>query len=222
MTSNTNKSERPGLQRRRKASGSAISNCSIPYRRKGPRSAGTDSSPKLEWQHIPSQRQSEPRDVFDHVSYFDPRSSQSTTSTSQPTINQFGNQIGISAPPSSLITNSSLSFFSQAIPQPIPSNDVFTSDSSPDPTAWQPGDVWTPTSSHMGSQCDDMLFPDGQSGVCGSFNSFASSSADTMESVISDNPGFIDTSPTWGSPSSSERMLVDQNMPGMSIDTFIA
>jgi hypothetical protein len=221
MTSHSNRPERPGTQRRRKVSGSAYSNTSQPYRRNGSRSGGTESTSSSSWQRVAGQQKSDQGGPLDGFTFFDFGSSSATTSRSQSSISQFGNQLGISAPQSSLISNNAFPIYDQALSQSAQSNDVFTSHSSPDPATWQPGDVWTPTSSYIGSQADDMIFLDGQSGVCGSIDSFSSSGPNTIESAFSDNVGFIDTSPTWGSPSSSDRMLDDQNIPGTSIETFL-
>src|SRR5277367_6831902 len=96
------------------------------------------------------------------------------------------------------------------------------SHSSPESATWQPGEVFTPTSSYTGSQSDDNLPLDGQPAPYGSLNSIASSSPDTMASGFSENSGVRDTSPTWGSPLSNERLLADLSMPSMFITSFIA
>jgi hypothetical protein len=223
MTSRSIKSERPGIQWRRKLSGklsgSTHSNASLPYRRPEPRSVGTDSPSSSPWQNVAGQQQSTQEDVLGSFNYVDFGSSRTTTSRSQSTVSQYDNQFGISAPPPSLTSNNLLHFYDQASSQSMQSNDAFTSHSSPDPAAWQPGEVCTPTSSHMDSLPDDMFFPDGQSGVgrSESFNSFPSSSLDAMESAFSDNFGFIDASPPWGLSSSNDRMLDDQFMPSTSL-----
>ena len=208
-------------ERRRKISGNTYGNSSLPYYPDGSGSARTDSSSNASWQHGSGQEQLPKRDPLDHLNYFDLGSSTPTTSRSQFSIKQDDDQIGIPAPPSSLISSDAFSF-DLALPLYTKSNDGFMSHSSPESATWQPGEVFTPTSSYMGSQPDDNPLSDGQSGSFGSLNSFTSSSPDTIESGFSENFGVLDTSPTWGSPSSNERLLDDLSMPGMFINSFIA
>ena len=221
MTFHSNRSERPRMsERRRRISGNTHGNSSLPYNRDGSGSAGTDLPSDASWQRGASQQQLPQRGPLDHLNYFDLGSSTPTTSRSQFSTKRDDDQIGIPAPPSSLISSDTFSF-DLALSQYIESDDGLMSHSSPESATWQPGEVFTPTSSYMGSQSDDNPPSDGHPGSYGTLNAFTSSSPDTMTSVFSENFGVLDTSPTWGSPSSNERLLVDLSMPSMFINSFI-
>lgn len=218
--SNKNRPERPQTQRKA-VSGSAYGNSTpLPSHWGSSRSVGTSSTSNSSWQHVVSEQRSGQQDALDHFNYYDLRSPTPTNSRSQSTIIQDGDQLGISAAQSTLTSSDSISC-NLALSQSINSNEVFMSHQSPDSSSW---DAWTPnSSSYMGSQPDEIpLSENQQSGIYGSINNIASSSPDTMASVPSDNVGFPGASPTWDSPLSNEGILKDQNIPGMSIETFIA
>jgi hypothetical protein len=201
-------------ERRRRISGNTHGNSSLPYHRDGAGSAGTDSSSNASWQRGAGQQQLPQRDPLAHLNYFDLGGSTPTTLWSQSTIDEDHSQMGITAPPSSLVSRDTSSF-NPALSLYIEATDGLMSHSSPESATWQPGEVFTPTSSYMGSQPDDNPPSDGQLGSYGSLNSFPSSSPDTMASGFSENFGVLEMSPTWGSPLSNERLLDDLSMPSM-------
>jgi len=202
-------------ERRRRTSGNTHGNSSLPYYRDRAGSAGTDSSSNASWQRGTDQQQLPQRDPLDHLNYFDLGGSTPMTLWSQSTINEHPGQIGITVPPSSLVSRDTSSF--NLALQYVEASDGLMSHSSPESATWQSGEVFTPTSSYMGSQPDDNPPSDSQPGSYGSLNSFPSSSPDTMASGFSENYGILEMSPPWGSPLSSERLLDDLSMPSMFI-----
>ncbi len=215
MTFRSNKPERPRMpERRRKISGNTNNNSSSPYHRDGSGSAGTNASSNVSWEHAAGQQQLPQPDPFDHFNFYDIGASTLTTSKSPFSTNHGNDQIGVQAPLSSLSSSNTFSFDLPAS-QYIEQTDGFISHSSPESATWQPGEVFTPTSSYMGSQSEDNPLLDGKPGSYGSFNSFTSSSPETLPSGFSENFGVLDTSPTWGSPLSNGRILEDLSMPSM-------
>lgn len=209
------------LGRRRRISGNGHRNFSLPHCRDGSGSAETNSSSKASWERGTGQQQLPQRDPLDHFNYFDVKASTLTTLTSQLSNNHDDDQIRVQATPSSLIPSDAFSF-DYPLSQYIEANDGFMSHSSPESATWQPGEVLTPNSSHMGSQYEDVPLADGLPGSYGSLNSFPSSSPETMASKFPENFGILDTSPPWGSPLSNGRTLEDLSMPSMFTTSFIA
>jgi hypothetical protein len=189
-------------------------NASLPYRRNRLEPAGTSPATNTLWEHVVSQQQSVQPGHLDQFNYFDAGAPGSTISESQFSVNDIDGHIGVNAPASSLISDEILDL-ELSFSQYMDPKDGFISHSSPESAAWQPGEVFTPNSSYMGSQSGDSLLPDGQPRSYGSFDSITSSTPETLASGFSENLNVLDTSPTWGSPLSNGRLLEDLNMPSM-------